>query len=130
MIPKKFRLKNKKAFDATYKNRKIVSDSMLTLYVGKLKKDMDTPTKFGFVVSKKYHKRAVKRNRIKRLMRECIRLAIKENKLGFCEKYMSFILLPKEKAIGCKLCEVQQSFYKLIDKLVFCKSATKNSTPR
>lgn len=117
MIPKKFRLKNKKAFDATYKNRKVVSDSLLTIYTGKYKKDEQQPTKFGFVVSKKYHKRAVKRNRIKRLMRECIRLALKENKLGICEKYMSFILLPKEKAIGCKLCDVQQSFCKLIERL-------------
>ena len=77
MIPKKYRLKNKKAFDATYKNRKIVSDSMLTLYVGKPKKDLDTPTKFGFVVSKKYHKRAVKRNRIRNENRETILLTEK-----------------------------------------------------
>lgn len=117
MVPKKFRLKNKKAFNATYKNRHVVSDSLLTLYAGKLKNDDNSVTRFGFVVSKKYHKRAVKRNRIKRLMRECIRLAIKENKLDKCEKYMSFIMLPKEKALGCKLSDVQNSFFKLLKRL-------------
>lgn len=117
MIPKKFRLKNKKAFDATYKNRKIVSDSMLTLYAGRLKKDNDTQTRFGFVVSKKYHKRAVKRNRVKRLMRECVRLAIKEDKLGICLNYMSFIIIPKEKALGCKFADIQSSFFRLIERL-------------
>lgn len=117
MVPKKYRLKNKKAFDATYKNRYVVSDSMLTLYAGKLKKNNDSVTHFGFVVSKKYHKRAVKRNRIKRLLRECVRLAIKDNKLAVCDKYMSLILIPKEKTIECKLCDVQQSFFNLIKRL-------------
>ncbi len=117
MIPKKYRLKNQKAFDATYRNKNIVSDSMLTIYAGKPKKDALSQTKFGFVVSKKYHKRSVKRNRIKRLMRECVRLAIKENKLGICEKYMSLIFIPKEKTLGCKLCDIERSFYKLINRL-------------
>ena len=117
MIPKKFRLKNKQAFDATYRNRHIVSDSLLTIYAGKIKKDPLSQTRFGFVVSKKYHKRAVRRNRIKRLLRECIRLAIKENKLGVCEQYMSFVILPKEKTLGCKLCDIQKSFFKLIQRL-------------
>ncbi len=117
MIPKKFRLKNKQAFDATYRNRHIVSDSLLTIYAGKIKTDPLSQTRFGFVVSKKYHKRAVRRNRIKRLLRECIRLAIKENKLGVCEQYMSFVILPKEKTLGCKLCDIQKSFFKLIQRL-------------
>lgn len=117
MIPKKFRLKNKQAFDATYRNRHIVSDSLLTIYAGKIKTDTLSQTRFGFVVSKKYHKRAVRRNRIKRLLRECIRLAIKENKLGVCEQYMSFVILPKEKTLGCKLCDIQKSFFKLIQRL-------------
>ena len=117
MIPKKYRLKNRQAFDATYSNRHVVSDSLITVYVGKLKTDPKQQTRFGFVVSKKYSKRAVKRNRIKRLMRECIRLAIKENKLGVCENYMSFILLPKEKAVNTKLCDIQNSFFNLLKRL-------------
>lgn len=119
MLPKQFRLKNKKAFDATYRNHRIVSDSVMTIYTGKEKKSPDNQTKFGFVVSKKYHKRAVKRNRIKRLLRECVRMAIKENKLSRLNNYMSFIIMPRvnENTHKLKLSDVQKSFYKLIERI-------------
>lgn len=117
MLPKQYRLKNKKAFDATYKNRKVVSNSMLTIYLGREKKDASTPTKIGFVVSKKYHKRAVKRNRIKRLMRETCRLALKGHSLANLNKYMSFIVIPKDTALSAKFVDVQTSFYKLLERI-------------
>lgn len=117
MLPKRYRLKNKRAFDATYKNHHVVSDSFFTIFIGKEKKDNEQPSKIGFVVSKKYHKRAVKRNRIKRLMRECIRLALKENKIENMGKYMSFIMLPKDKALNLKLQDVQTSFNKLLERI-------------
>lgn len=119
MLPKKYRLKNTKAFDATYKNHKILSDSVMTLYIGREKKDISVPSKFGFVVSKKYHKRSTKRNRIKRLLRECIRLAIKNDKLGNLNKYMSFIVMPKisEKHYSLKLKDIENSFYKIVERI-------------
>lgn len=119
MIPKKYRLKNCKAFNATYKNRNVLSNSIMTIYAGKKKIDTNVPVHFGFVVSKKYHKRAVRRNRIKRLLRECVRLAIKENKLGVLDNYMSFVIKPKcdESLLNLKLNDVQKSFYKLIERL-------------
>ena len=117
MLPKRYRLKNKKAFDATYRNHKVVSNGLLTIYLGKEKKDLSLPTKIGFVVSKKDHKRAVKRNRIKRLMREVARLSIKQDKLGKLNKYMSFIMIPKDKTIGMKYCEIENSFYSLLEKV-------------
>ena len=112
MLKRQYRLKNKKAFDATYKNKRVVSNNLFSLYIGKPKKDIDAPTKFGFVVSKKFNKRAVKRNRIKRLLRESVRLAIKENKLGNLDKYMSFVILPKvvEDCHKIKLVTVQDAF--------------------
>jgi len=119
MIQSQYRLKNKKAFDATYRNKKVVSNNVLTIYIGKQKKDLSTPTKFGFVISKKYHKRAVKRNRIKRLLRECVRLTIKENRLGNLNKYMSFVILPKtnECCYKMKLVNVMESFENLITRI-------------
>lgn len=119
MLKKQYRLKNKKAFDATYRNKKVVSNDIMSLYIGKPKKDLTTTTKFGFVVSKKYHKRAVKRNRIKRLLRECVRLTIKENKLGNLNKYMSFVILPKinEENYKIKLSIAQAGLENLIKRI-------------
>jgi ribonuclease P protein component len=100
MLPKQYRLKNRKAFKATYKIKNSYHKDGLTLFVGILKKE-DVPTKVGFVVSKKTHKRAVKRNRLKRLMRESFRLLLKENNLGISQKYMSLIFVGGENAL-CK----------------------------
>ena len=78
MLPKKYRLKKRTAFAATYRTGLSYHRDGITVFCGK-KKTKDLPTKIGLVVSKKIHKRAVKRNRIKRLMRESLRLYIKSN---------------------------------------------------
>ena len=81
MLPKENRLKKRIAFTATYRTGVSYHKDGITVFCGK-KKTTEIPTKIGFVVSKKIHKRAVKRNRIKRLMRESVRLYIKS-----CEKF-------------------------------------------
>ncbi len=98
MLPKQYRLKKKSAFTATYKVKNSTRKGGVTLFVG-IKKKTDTPTKAGFVVSKKTHKRAVKRNRLKRLMRESYRLLLKENDLGNSQKFMSLIFVGSEQAL-------------------------------
>ena len=85
MLPEQYRLKKRSAFKATYKVRNSTHSGGVTLFVVKSKqKNNDIPetlpTKVGFVVSKKVHKRAVKRNRLKRLMRESYRILLKEKK--------------------------------------------------
>lgn len=98
MLPKQYRLKKKSAFTATYKIKNSTRKGGVTLFAG-LPKKSDTPTKAGFVVSKKTHKRAVKRNRLKRLMRESYRLLLKENDLGCSQKFMSLIFVGSEQAL-------------------------------
>ena len=73
MLPKQYRLKKRSAFKATYKVKNSTHSGGVTLFAGR-KKTEEIPTKVGFVVSKKVHKRAVRRNRLKRLMRESDRL--------------------------------------------------------
>jgi len=70
MLPKQERLTKSSEFAFIYRKRKSVANSLLILYVGNKKRDKAAPTRTGFVVGKKVHKKAVKRNRIKRLMRE------------------------------------------------------------
>lgn len=116
MIPKKYRLKNPAAFNATYRVNNSHRKNGITLIAG-LKKTKDIPTRAGFVVSKKTHKRAVKRNRLKRLMRESYRLLLKENKLGNAEQYMSLIFLGQQKALESDFKMVKQTIFELLSEL-------------
>lgn len=95
MLKKEYRLKKRSAFAATYKTGKSYHRSGITLFCGRIKPAgaVEIPTKIGFVVSKKIHKRAVKRNRIKRLMREAVRLYIKSQNEKFDTKYLSLIFV-------------------------------------
>ena len=108
MLPKQYRLKNRSAFKATYKVKNSTHKGGVTLFAGILKKE-DTLTKVGFVVSKKVHKRAVKRNRLKRLMRESYRLLLKENNLGNSQKYLSLIFVGTENALGKNFDEINNA---------------------
>ena len=65
-----------------------------------------------FVVSKKIHKRAVKRNKIKRLAREASRLMLKNKDL----KWTSLIFQARAKALDSNFHEVYNSIEQLIEK--------------
>ncbi len=117
MLPKQYRLKKRSAFKATYKVKNSTHTGGVTLFAGLLKKENEYPTKVGFVVSKKVHKRAVKRNRLKRLMRESYRLLLKDNKLGNSQKYMSLIFVGSEKALGKNFSNIKSSIEKLLERI-------------
>lgn len=118
MLQKRFRLKKNSAFTATYKLKKCAADDFLIAYLGKEKPSIEIPTKAGFVVSKKIHKRAVKRNRIKRLMRESYRLALKNNELVSLEKYLSVIFIARQNALNADYNTIKSSIMSLISKVV------------
>ena len=114
MLPKEYRLKKRSAFTATYKIGKTLFSGGITAFCGRLKEN-EHPTKIGFVVSKKIHKRAVKRNRIKRLMRESYRLAIKNRELS--NKHMSVIFVASSKLLNKDFKYIDFHINKLADKL-------------
>lgn len=116
MLPKKYRLKNKTAFNATYRVNNSHKRNGVVLIAG-LKKKVDAPTKVGFVVSKKTHKRAVKRNRLRRLMRESYRLLLKELDLGNSQEYMSLIFLGRERALEMDFAQMKRTIRALLMEL-------------
>ena len=116
MLPKQYRLKKRYAFKATYKVKHSSHSGGVTLFAGILKKE-DYPTKVGFVVSKKVHKRAVRRNRLKRLMRESYRLLLKSKEVGNSQKYMSLVFVGTDRALGKDFKHIYFSVKKLLEKI-------------
>ncbi len=116
MLPKQYRLKKRTAFKATYKVKHSSHSGGVTLFAGIEKKE-ETPTKVGFVVSKKVHKRAVKRNRLKRLLRESYRQLLKENNLYNSDKYLSLIFVGGENALDKNFDEIKKAVKITLERL-------------
>ena len=116
MLPKQYRLKNKYAFKATYRVNSSYHVDGITLFAGTEKKE-ETETKVGFVVSKKVHKRAVKRNRLKRLMRESYRLLLKSGNLGNTQKYLSLIFVGSAKVLDKDFKTVDAIMKQLVERV-------------
>jgi len=79
MLPKKNRLKKKKDFERVFKTGKGHKEDFLFL---KIVENNLKISRFGFVVSKKFSKKALIRNRIKRQLRELVKLKLSKIKKG------------------------------------------------
>ncbi|MFC1663537.1 ribonuclease P protein component [Patescibacteria group bacterium] len=79
MLPKINRLKKKKEFEKIFSKGKGFKEDFLFL---KTAKNNLKTNRFGFVVSQKVSKKAVVRNKIKRRLRELIKLKLPQIKSG------------------------------------------------
>ncbi|MBZ9569559.1 ribonuclease P protein component [Patescibacteria group bacterium] len=80
MLAKINRLKKRKDFDLVFKRGKGFKEDFLVL---KMIRNNLNQTRFGFIVGGKISKKATLRNRIKRRLRELIRMKLKRIKKGF-----------------------------------------------
>ncbi len=92
---------------------RVVSDGFFILYAGKDKPDSAFHTRAGFIVSKKVHKNAVIRNKIKRRMREAYAKYIKE----FNPPFISVIFKAKPASANSDYHITLKSVYNLMDKI-------------
>ncbi|PLX27012.1 ribonuclease P protein component [Candidatus Parcubacteria bacterium] len=88
MLLQKHRLRRMKDWKILFDEGRFVGGDFITLKVWKIDPEKYPRRKYsvddlmiGFAVGTKIHKSAVKRNRIKRQIREVVRLLLKENKI-------------------------------------------------
>jgi len=70
MLPKKFRLSNRK--DIIFLKKEGVSMTSKSFGVLYKRNEKNKHSRFGFIVSTKISKKAVERNRVKRMLREAV----------------------------------------------------------
>lgn len=80
MLKKELRIRKQKDFDKIFSEGAYFSEKFLAL---KVVESDSKISRFGFIVSNKVSKKAVERNRIKRLLREAVRLKQNKIKSGF-----------------------------------------------
>lgn len=88
MLKPENRLRKMKDFDILFKEGRFVGGQFITLKIWKIETDKYPRRKYeegelriGFVVGLKISKKAVERNRIKRQMREIVRLLLKDDRI-------------------------------------------------
>ena len=79
MLPKINRLKKRKDFEEVFRKGKSYKEQVV--YIKVVSNKLRT-SRFGFIVSKKISKKAVVRNKIKRRLRELVRINLKRIKSG------------------------------------------------
>jgi len=95
-------------YSAVFKHAKRVSDNLLTVLVSK---NPDKRAKLGLAIAKKMVKKAVLRNRIKRMVREAFRLR-KQQLIG-----VEMVVLCRQKAGFASKKELSDSINKHFDSI-------------
>ncbi len=120
MLPKEYRLKKMKDFEILFKEGWFVNGEIFTAKVWKInaekyprRKYTEDDLKIGFVVGLKVSKSAVKRNRLKRRMREVVRLALKNQKL---KKGFMVAIIAKPEALSKDYEEIEKGVVDILDK--------------
>ncbi len=118
-FPKKEKLKSKKLIEQLFVKGKSISSYPIKLIYLKVELPIDVPIQAGVTVPKKNFKSAVKRNRIKRLLRESYRLnkAVvfnnREGTFAFLFLYLGKEM-PTAQQVGAQMKSVLEKFNKKI----------------
>lgn len=112
MLPEKNRLKSQKEIDQLFKDGKAVRNSFLFL---KYKENNLKNSRFAFSVGLKYSKKAVERNKMKRVLREATRSLLQDIKPGYDNAlFLSQGIAPEKKKLVLK--DIENVIKKLLEK--------------
>jgi ribonuclease P protein component len=109
MLSKQHRLPLRTDLVQVKKRGKLFQGKLFSLLVRE--RNDSQPSRFGFIISAKIHKRAVRRNRAHRLLTEAIRPLLPKIKPGF-----DSVFLVKRKIIGKELSEIKESTERIFKK--------------
>ena len=107
MLKRENRIRLKKEFLEIKNKGRVYYSPLFGLLMSK---ENDDQKKFAFVVSKKISKKAVERNRIRRLLSEVVR-----NNLDKFEDGIRLVFLTKQAVLGKSLKEIERELLKFIE---------------
>ncbi len=112
MLPKENRLSLKTEFARIRKNGRLFQGNLFSLLaVNQGLKTKDQQPKFAFIISKKIHRRATKRNRARRLLTEAVRVFLAKIKPG-----TEGVFLGKKMIIGKYFSEIKSEVEEIFKK--------------
>jgi len=112
MLPRKHRLPLRTELTRVQEEGKLFQGRLFSLLVSR--QELGTrsqPSRFGFIISTKIHKRAVKRNQARRFLIEAIRSLLSKINLGF-----DCVFLAKKTIVGKELSEIKKETERLFRK--------------
>ncbi len=109
MLPQKHRLSLKTELKKIKEKGTLIQGRLFSLLVSPSNKNQ--PSRFGFIISTKIHKKAVKRNRAKRLLSEAIIELIEGIKPGY-----DVVILAKKKIIEADFKAIKEEMRYLLAK--------------
>ncbi len=119
MLASKYRLKKKINFARIEIDGKLIQSQSFGM--GIYARGDNEPSRFGFIISTKISKKAVIRNRIKRIMSEVIRINLDKLKSGF-----DVLFLIKHQALKIAKQELEDETYEIITKNIQIDSGLSN----
>jgi ribonuclease P protein component len=109
MLASKYRLPLRTELNRIRQEGKLVQGRLFSFQVSLTKSNQ--PSRFGFIISSKIDKRAVRRNRAKRLLGEAINQLIPQIKPGY-----EVVVLAKKKLVEADFPEIERECLKLLQK--------------
>ncbi|PIS14205.1 ribonuclease P protein component [Candidatus Shapirobacteria bacterium CG09_land_8_20_14_0_10_47_13] len=115
MLPKQYRLSLKTELARIKKDNRIFPGNFFGLLVApQLSKTKDSFPRIAFIVSKKIHLKANRRNRVRRLMREAARALLPQFRPGW-----DFVFLAKRTILGKTLAEVKAETERILNEKIY-----------